>query len=62
MNDAPIQTHVNSRTWAVLEKARQHCGKVLSEVRAVCDDFLASHNLKAEDVCCIVVGSASGER
>jgi hypothetical protein len=57
MIDAPIQTHVNSRAWAVLEKARQHGDKVLGNVRAVCDDFLAAHTLTPEDACCVVVGS-----
>jgi hypothetical protein len=57
MNDDPIQTHVNSRAWAVLEKARQHCHKVLADVRVVCDAFLASRGLKLEDVCCVIVGS-----
>jgi hypothetical protein len=57
MIDAPIQPHVNSRAWAVLEKARQHGDKVLGDVRAICDDFLASHNLTPEHACCVVVGS-----
>jgi hypothetical protein len=57
MSDAPIQTHVNNRSWAVLEKARQHCDTVLAKVRTVCDKFLRNNGLKPEDVCCVVVGS-----
>jgi predicted nucleotidyltransferase len=57
MSDPPIQTHVNSRTWAVLEKARQHCDRVLADVRTVCDNFLGNRGLKPKDVCCVVVGS-----
>lgn len=36
MRDAPIQTHVNSRAWAVLEKASQYCEKLLGEIPAGC--------------------------
>jgi hypothetical protein len=57
MNDNPIQTHVNSRAWAVLEKARQHCDKVLGDVRSICDGFLPGRGLKTEEVCAVVVGS-----
>lgn len=57
MIDVPIQTHVNGRTWAVLEKARHHCDKVLGDVRAICDAFLAARGLTPEAVCCVVVGS-----
>ena len=57
MNDAPIQAHVNGRAWAVLEKARQYCDKLLGEVRAVADAFLSGKGLTPEDVCCVVVGS-----
>jgi hypothetical protein len=46
MSNAPIQTHVNQRAWAVLEKAGQHCDKVLGDVRATCDNFLASRTQK----------------
>jgi hypothetical protein len=57
MSDAPIQSHVNHRAWAVLEKARQHCDKLLGEVSESCDGLVASCNLKPEEVCCVVVGS-----
>lgn len=55
--NAPIQPHLNSRAWTVLEKARQYCDKVLGEVRSVCDGFLANRKLTSEEVCCVVVGS-----
>lgn len=57
MNDISIQPHVNSRSWAVLDKARQHCDELLASVGTVCDDFLSKRGLKPEEVCCIVVGS-----
>jgi hypothetical protein len=57
MSDAPIQTHVNSRAWAVLEKARQHCDNLLGNVRAIADAFLVGRKLAPEDACCVVVGS-----
>jgi hypothetical protein len=57
MNDVPIQPHLNSRSWAVLEKARQYCEKLLGEVRAIADAFLAGKKLTPEEVCCVVVGS-----
>lgn len=57
MSDAPIQTHVNNRAWAVLEMARQYCDKLLVDIRTICDGFLASRGLKWEDICCVVVGS-----
>ena len=57
MSDAPIRTHVNDRAWAVLEKARLYCEKLLSDARMVCDSFLTSRGVKAEEVCCVVVGS-----
>jgi predicted nucleotidyltransferase len=57
MSDAPIRPHVNNRAWTPLDKARRYCDKVLAEVRAVCDSFLATRKLKPKDVCCVVVGS-----
>jgi predicted nucleotidyltransferase len=57
MNDAPIQTHVNNRAWVLLEKARKYCDKLLGEIRAIADAFLADKNLTPEDVCFVVVGS-----
>lgn len=57
MSAVLLQTHVNSRAWAVLEKARLHCEKLLSDVRMVCDGFLTSRGVKLEDVCMVIVGS-----
>ena len=57
MNDAPIQTHVNSRAWATLEKARRYCDRLIGDVRSICDDFLTSRGLNPDDVCCVIVGS-----
>ena len=57
MIDVPIQAHVNKRARAVLGRAGQHCDKLLGDVRAICDAFLAGHNLTPEDVCWVVVGS-----
>jgi hypothetical protein len=57
MSDAPIQRHIDSRSWDSLEKARQHCDKALADVRGVCDAFLVGRRLRPKDVCCVVVGS-----
>jgi hypothetical protein len=61
MSEVPIQTHVNSRAWAVLEEAQQHCDKVLADVRAICDGLPESRGLKLDDICCVVVGSVVGQ-
>lgn len=57
MSDASIKDHVNSPTWAVLEKAHQYCGKTQEEVRSICDAFLVSRGQKLDEVCCVLVGS-----
>jgi|GEM_PF-3575360 len=57
MNLSDLQKHLNDRAWRVLEKARQHCEKLLTDVRAVADDFLVKRSLDSDDICCVVVGS-----
>jgi hypothetical protein len=57
MSNALIQAHVNGRTWEILEKARQHCEKVSTNVQSVAEEFFRTRGLNEEDVCCVVVGS-----
>jgi hypothetical protein len=56
-DDAPVREHVNERTWNALENARKHCESVLSQIKMICDKFLAEKGLNPQDVCCVVVGS-----